>query len=359
MHPPQPKGRGAAFNPPNRFETTFLEPQAEAFIDPDAPDEAPRSAPPTRIVEDHSVSVLTRNDSPDINFNYSLNPYRGCAHGCAYCYARPTHEYLGLSAGLDFETVLHVKTQAAQRLEAELARPNWQPQPIALSGVTDPYQPLESERGITRRCLQVFARLRHPVMLITKNAGIQRDLDLLSELAALDCVAANLSITTLDSRLARSMEPRTASPKLRLQTLERLSSAGVPTGVVIGPVIPGLNETEIPAIIEAAAAAGARWIHSVPLRLPWAVKDIFFDWLERHYPGKSARVEQRIRSLRGGRLNDPDRHSRMTGEGPWAAQLRNLMRLGKQKSGFKERPAQLTTRHFRRPGGQQLSLFPE
>lgn len=359
MLSPQPKGRGAAFNPPNRFEKTFVEPQPEAFIDPEAPDVPPQHRPPTRIIEDHSLTVLTRNDSPDINFTYSLNPYRGCAHGCAYCYARPTHEYLGLSAGLDFETVLHVKARAANLLEAELGKPSWQPQPIALSGVTDPYQPLEAERRITRSCLEVLARLRHPVMLITKNAGIQRDLDLLTELARFDCVGANLSITTLDSGLARRMEPRTASPRLRLETLERLTSAGVPTGVVIGPVIPGLNDNEIPAIIDAAANAGARWIHSVPLRLPWAVKDIFLDWLERHYPGKSARVEQRIRSLRGGRLNDPNRHSRMVGEGPWAQQLRNLMRLGKQKARFEERPAQLSTAHFRKPGGQQLSLFPE
>ncbi|MGF1483174.1 MAG: PA0069 family radical SAM protein [Opitutales bacterium] len=356
MQPPQPKGRGAAYNPPNRFEPTHVELEPEAFVDPETPEAAPRQKTPTRIIEDCTQAILTRNDSPDINFRYSLNPYRGCAHGCAYCYARPTHEYLGLSAGIDFETVLHVKTEAPLLLEQELSRPSWQPQPVAMSGVTDPYQPLERERQITRGCLEVLARLRHPVMLITKNAGIQRDIDLLAELARWNCVGANLSITTLDAELARKMEPRTASPRLRVETVRKLAEADVPVGVNIGPVIPGLNDVEIPSIVEAAAAAGARWINLVPLRLPWAVKEIFFDWLERHYPGKSARVEQRLRSLRGGKLNDPNHHSRFIGEGPWAEQLRQLLQLGKQKARFTERPANLSSRHFRRPGGTQLEL---
>ena len=251
------RGRSAATNPANRFEPHAYEPdEAEYWA---------RHSVKTEVIDDHAVSIVSRNQSPDIPFDVSLNPYRGCEHGCAYCYARPTHEFLGYSAGLDFESRILVKREAARLLEAELAKPGWVVKPLAMSGVTDPYQPLEKELGITRQCLEVLARCRHPVMIITKNAGVLRDLDLFRELAQWDCVQVSLSVTTLNSELARRMEPRTSSPRKRLEAVKKLNEAGIPAGVMAGPMILGLNDTELPAIIQAAHEMGARGVNYVPL----------------------------------------------------------------------------------------------
>lgn len=342
------RGRAAVSNPPNRFESQSYE--------PDEVEVGARTSVKTQVINDHAASVISRNQSPDIPFDVSLNPYRGCEHGCAYCYARPTHEYLGYSAGLDFESRILVKREAARLLEAELAKPGWIPKPLAMSGVTDPYQPLEKEFGITRQCLKVLVRCRHPVMIITKNSGVLRDLDLLEELAQWDCVQVSLSVTTLDSELARKMEPRTSSPRQRLEAVQKLNDAGVPAGVMAGPMILGLNDTELPSIILAAHEAGARWVSYVPLRLPGATADVFCEWLDREVPGKKNRILDRLKSLRAGRLNSNIFGERFRGQGPWAKELKHLYQLGCLKAGFQERPVQLSTAHFIPPGTSQLEL---
>jgi DNA repair photolyase len=343
------RGRSAASNPANRFESQSYKPDDKEI--------GLRDSVKTQVIDDHAVSIISRNQSPDIPFDVSLNPYRGCEHGCAYCYARPTHEFLGYSAGLDFESRILVKREAAQLLEAELAKPGWEPKPLAISGVTDPYQPLEKELGITRQCLEVLVRCRNPVMIITKNAGVLRDIDLLSELAKWDCVQVTLSVTTLDSELARKMEPRTSSPRQRLDAVQKLNNAGVPAGVMVGPVILGLNDTELPAIIQAAHDAGARWVHYVPLRLPGAVADVFREWLEREVPDKKDRIMDRLKSFRGGRLNTNKFGERFRGQGPWSKEIKHLYQLGCLKAGFKEKPVQLSTAHFIPPGVSQMELF--
>jgi DNA repair photolyase len=493
QQPPGPiRGRGASFDPPNRFETLHVE------LDPDARD---GSRVRTRYLRDASRTVVARNDSPDVGFERSLNPYRGCEHGCAYClepqtpvlaldgtwrpigevrvgdellgfdetpgpdgrrrlrsarveavwwsrqpavrllgpagevsaslghrwlspwgrwvatgrlapgailgalapgrdaagglgeelelqpqpleavepraeaelvdlqtstgtffaaglathncFARPTHEYLGFSAGLDFETKIVVKTDAPELLRAELSSPSWEPQVLALSGVTDPYQPIERKLELTRRCLAVLAEFRNPVLVVTKNRLVTRDADLLAELAVDGAAAVFVSITTLDPGLQRILEPRTSPPSLRLEAIERLSAAGIPVGVLVAPVVPALNDHEIPAILEAAARSGATFAGCVPLRLPWAVKDLFERWLEEHLPERKHKILGRIRSLRGGRLNDPRFGTRMAGEGAYAEEIRELFRLASRKVGLGERPA-LSVRAFRR---RQLDLF--
>ncbi|MEO6568453.1 MAG: PA0069 family radical SAM protein, partial [Opitutaceae bacterium] len=290
-------GRGAAINPPNRFEPIHLAP------DPDcAPEEQPH--PRTQFMEDSSESLLTKNDSPDVGFSYGLNAYRGCEHGCSYCFARPYHEYLGFSSGLDFETKIMVKLRAPELLRRELTAPRWKPEPIAMSGATDCYQPAERHFRLTRGCLEVCAELRHPIFIITKNALVTRDLDLLGELARYRCVAVNLSVTSLNSDLAGKLEPRASRPTARLRAIRELTAAGIPVNVLVAPVIPGLNDHEIPAILDAVAEAGARTANYVLLRLPHAVKDVFTQWLEDHEPGKKGRVLDRLRALRGGKLYD-------------------------------------------------------
>jgi DNA repair photolyase len=347
--PIPPRGRSTSINPTNRFESQAYEPDEEEIW--------AGSSVKTQVINDHAVSIISRNQSPDIPFEVSLNPYRGCEHGCAYCYARPTHEYLGYSAGLDFESRILVKRDAARLLEAELAKPNWKPQPLFFSGATDPYQPMEKDLGITRQCLEVLVRCRNPVMIITKNAGVLRDLDLLQKLAAWDCIQVSLSVTTLDTELARNMEPRTSSPRQRLETVQTLNESGIPAGVMVAPVIPGLTDTELPAIIQAAHDAGARWVHYVPLRLPGATADVFIDWLEREVPGKKDRVLQRLKSLRAGRMNSTVFGERFRGQGPWAEELKHLYQLGCIKAGFQKKPVQLSTAHFTPPGLNQLELF--
>ncbi|MFP4540981.1 MAG: PA0069 family radical SAM protein [Opitutales bacterium] len=345
------RGRGAATNPPNRFETHVFAPEEAEEA------RAAEVGRATTVLTDHAQSILSKNNSPDIAFTYSVNPYRGCEHGCAYCYARPTHEYLGYSAGLDFETRILAKREAPRLLREALARDSWEPQVVAMSGVTDPYQPIERDLGITRGCIEVLAEFRNPVGLITKNAGILRDLDLLASMAEWNGVQVTLSITTLEPDLARVMEPRTASPRQRLEVVRILASAGIPVSVLQGPLIPGLTDTELPAIIEAAAEAGARSVGYTLLRLPGAVEGIFTDWLQRAVPTKQARVLDRLRQLRGGRLNSTAFGERMRGQGPWREHLAQLHRLGLRRAGLRPTSEELNVNDFRRPGGHQLELF--
>jgi DNA repair photolyase len=348
--PPRSIGRGAAHDPRNRFTGRHVE------LDPNAhePDDV---RPSTRVHVDASRSVLARNQSPDVGFDVSLNPYRGCEHGCVYCYARPTHEYLGLSAGLDFERQIFVKRDAPALLREALAAPSWTPETIALSGVTDPYQPLEGRERVTRGCLEVLAEHRQPVSLITKNHLVTRDLDLLQELARFDAVAVTLSVTTLDDDLRASMEPRTSSPARRLAAIRALAQAGVPVGVNVAPVIPGLTDPEIPAILQAAAEAGASFAGTIVMRLPHAVEDVFTSWLETREPARARRILARIREVRGGRMNDPGFGSRMRGQGTYAEQIRALYDLAVRKHGLDRRPA-LSAASFRVPGRtEQPGLF--
>jgi len=347
---PPIRGRGAAGNPPNRFETLWYVRDDEC-IDPEDP------APATHFLKDVSHSIITYNDSPDVGFDASMNPYRGCEHGCIYCYARPTHEYLGFSAGLDFESKILVKEDAPELLWRELSSPRWKPQALAISGVTDPYQPIERRLQLTRRCLQVLVAFRNPVVIITKNHLVTRDIDLLSELARDKAARVYLSITTLDGRVSRVMEPRASNPTRRLTALEALTQAGVPAGVLVAPVIPGLTDHEIPSIIAAAAQAGAGHAGYVMLRLPHAVGPLFEHWLAQHFPERKDKVLHRIRAMRGGRLNDPRFMARMKGEGVFAEQIAALFALACRKAGIDGRGPQLSTTAFRVPSDTQLSLF--
>jgi DNA repair photolyase len=344
------RGRGAADNPPNRFERLHYSPDPDSD-DPDDP------APTTLFLKDTARTLITFNDSPDVGFSASINPYRGCEHGCVYCYARPTHEYLGFSAGLDFESKILVKEDAPELLRRELAAPSWKPQTIAISGVTDCYQPVERRLRLTRRCLEVLAEFRNPAAIVTKSHLVTRDVDLLGEMARNETAAVFLSVTSLDGDLARVLEPRAPQPAGRLAAIAALAGAGVPVGVLVAPVIPGLTEHEMPAILSAAAAAGARFAGYVPLRLPFAVAGLFEQWLDRHYPDKKTKVLGRIRELRGGKLNDPRFGSRMRGEGAWADLLADVFALACRRAGFDGRGPELSTAGFRRPGGTQRMLF--
>jgi len=345
-----PTGRGASFNPPNRFEALHFEPDPEC-----PPDERPH--PRTQFYFDATDSLLTRNNSPDVGFSYGLNSYRGCEHGCAYCFARPYHEYLGWSSGLDFESKILVKLRAPELLRAELTAKNWMPQPIAMSGATDCYQPAERHFRLTRRCLEVCAELRHPIFLITKNALVTRDIDVLSELARWHCVGVHVSVTTLDSDLGGELEPRASRPPARLRAIRELSAAGIPVGVMVAPIIPGLTDHEMPSILEACAEAGAKRAGHVTLRLPFAVKDIFTRWLDDHAPTKKARILDRLRTLHGGKLYQSDWGKRMSGEGIFAEQLDQLFNATTRRLGLNQDHFALSTEHFRRDGGRQLELF--
>lgn len=352
------KGRGAAIQTANPYLTIRREADFEHVA---ADDEylAQLCRPPTEYLADESQTIVVENDSPDIGFRYSVNPYRGCAHGCSYCYARPTHEYLGLSAGLDFETKVFVKYRAAELLRDFLARPSWKPETIAFSGVTDCYQPAEREFSITRGCLAVAVECRQPIGIVTKNALVTRDLDLLQQLAAHNAVRVCVSITTLDAQLARTMEPRTSSPAARLRAIRELSGAGVPTHLMLGPVIPGLNDSEIPAILAAARDAGAAGAGYVLLRLPTTVREVFFDWLQRSYPDRMSRVAALIRSTRAGRLNDSTFGLRQRGTGNVADLIADTFRLWSAKLGFPADPPPLHRDAFRppQPTAGQLRLF--
>ncbi|MEO7403644.1 MAG: PA0069 family radical SAM protein, partial [Burkholderiales bacterium] len=308
------KGRGAAIQPDNPYLRVQVETDLEHVADDDEY-LAELGRPLTEYIPDISQSIVAENDSPDVGFRYSVNPYRGCSHGCSYCYARPGHEYLGLSAGLDFETKIFVKHRAGDLLREFLSRPKWKPETIAFSGVTDCYQPAEREFRITRDCVAVAAEFHQPIGIITKNALVTRDIDLFQQLAAYQAVRVSLSITTLDAKLARVMEPRTSSPDARLRAIRELTQAGIPTNVMTAPIIPGLNDSEIPALLTAAREAGATSAGYVLLKLSSTVRPVFLDWLERNLPDKSERVQSHIRSTHGGKLNDSQFGRRQVGTG--------------------------------------------
>jgi DNA repair photolyase len=315
--------------------------------------------PPTTYFDDASQTIVATNDSPDVGFRYSVNPYRGCAHGCSYCYARPGHEYLGLSAGIDFETKIMVKRRAPELLREFLANPRWQPELIAFSGVTDCYQPIEKELRLTRGCLEVAAECRQPVGIITKNALVTRDIDVLRELAAHRAVRVAVSITSLDQELTRDMEPRTSSPAARMRAVAQLAAAGIPTEVMTAPIIPGLNDHEIPAILAAARDAGATCAAYTVLRLPTTVRDVFLDWLRRRRPNHAAKVESFIRATRGGRLNSSQWGDRQRGRGQIAEQIAQTFKIFAKRHGL-DRPIEpLNAADFRppRPTSGQRQLF--
>ena len=348
-------GRGASWSPANRFERLHVDLTDNDVVDID-PNEEDRPRQATQYFRDDTKSIITRNNSPDVGFETSLNPYRGCEHGCIYCYARPTHEYLGFSAGLDFESKIMVKTNAPELLRAELESPRWQPQVLVMSGVTDPYQPVEKKLRITRGCLEVLAKFRNPVAIITKNRLVTRDVDLLGELANHNCAAVNISVTSLDPNLQRVLEPRTSPPAARLEAIEKLRSAEVPVGVMVAPIIPGLTDHEVPKILEACAKAGAQFAGYTIVRLPWAVAPLFEHWLEEHFPERKEKILGRIRDLRGNnRLNNSQWHTRMTGEGIFAEQIASLFEVSCRRTGIGKRPT-LSTASFRR-STTQLVLF--
>ncbi len=344
------RGRGAQINPANRFEALHYE--AEDWCEPDM------EKPPvrTQFFQDDSQSVITYNNSPDVGFDASLNPYRGCEHGCAYCYARPTHEYLGFSAGIDFESRILVKPKAAELLAAELARPSWTPQLLALSGVTDAYQPIERKLRITESCLRVLVEFRNPVIVVTKNHLVTRDVDLLRELAKVNASSVTISITSLDSKLARILEPRASSPSQRLDAIAKLHQAGIPAGVNVAPIIPGINEHEIPTITAAAAKAGARFASYTIIRLPLAVAPIFVAWLETHFPERKEMVLRRIRSMRNGKLNNADFGARMRGDGPMSEQIRQMFDVSCRRSRLNRASTELSITSFRRVSPNQMDL---
>jgi DNA repair photolyase len=351
--PSAPKGRGAGDNPPNRFQRIWYEPSED---EERLPDEE-RPAPVTQFFRDEARSLLAHNDSPDVGFDTSINVYRGCEHGCIYCYARPTHEYLGFSAGLDFETKIMVKEDAPELLRRELSAKKWVPRVIAMSGVTDCYQPIERKLGLTRRCLEVLADFRNPVAIVTKNHLVTRDIDVLGELASHRAAAVFISITTLDSGLGRMMEPRASTPLRRLKAIEALATAGIPVGVLVCPVVPGLTDHEMPAILQAAADAGAYFSGYNMLRLPYAVKNLFEAWLDANLPHKKNKVLNKIRDVRGGALNDSQFGSRMAGEGVFAEQVAALYRIARTRAGIARGGPQLSTDAFRCPVKGQLQLF--
>jgi DNA repair photolyase len=342
-------GRGAADNPPNRFEPIARIPMPD--YDPSAD-----PAPHTQFFHDRTKGILSKNDSPDIPFDYGLNPYRGCEHGCVYCYARPFHEYLGFSAGLDFETKIMVKENAPELLRKQFLSRSWQPQVVGVGTVTDVYQPIERRLQLTRKCLEVFAEFRNPLALVTKNALVARDADILGALAQDNAACAFISVTSLDPELARIMEPRASAPAARLRAIRELAGAGVPVGVLLAPMIPGLTDHEAPAILKAVAEAGAVTANYVVLRLPYGLKELFTDWLMRHFPERVDKVLGRIRETRGGNLNDPRFGTRMRGEGHWAETFNRFFHIARTRAGLDKPMPRLSTEHFCLPV-KQPTLF--
>ena len=340
------KGRGAPDNPINRFEGHY--------VDYD-PEDHPSTE--TQLFKDDTKNIISFNKSPDVPFEAGFNPYRGCEHGCIYCFARPFHEYLGFSSGLDFETKIMVKYEAPELLRKQFQSPKWTPQIVAMSGITDVYQPIERKLEITRKSLKVFAEFRNPVGIITKNYLVTRDIDVLKELAAYHCVKVNLSVTTLDKSLSQKMEPRTSSPARRLKAIEELAKAGIPVGVNVAPIVPGLTDHEMPNILRAAANAGAQSAGHIILRLPYKVKDLFQTWLEEHYPDRKEKVINRVRDMRGGSLNNKEFGKRMKGEGNFYKQIQSTFNIHVRKLGLDKKSTQLTVDNFHRSHGDQLSLF--
>ena len=354
---PDPRpGRGALSNPPDRFASCHVVAEDDGWGSLDAP------LPPleTLVRPEPARTVITRNDSPDVPFEQSINPYRGCEHGCVYCFARPAHAYVNLSPGLDFETRLFFKQDAAARLREELSRPRYRCSPIALGTNTDPYQPIERRYRVTRSILELMLECNHPVSIVTKSALVLRDLDLLVPLAQRRLARVYLSVTTLDDDLKRRMEPRAASPRARLAAVRALSGAGVPVGVMFAPVIPAINDHELEAVVGAAAAAGAGSMAYILLRLPGEVRDLFYEWVGTHFPDRASRVTSRIRDLRGGRDNDPRFGSRMRGAGPWADLLRARFDAACRRAGLPgpgDAPLDIAAFRPPRPASGQLDLL--
>ncbi len=348
------RGRGSVSNRSGRFE-----PHARLVFDDGW--QSLEELPPfkTFVQEERARKIITRNDSPDIGFDRSINPYRGCEHGCIYCYARPTHAYQGLSPGLDFETKLFVKPDAPELLAKELTAPGYKPRMIALGTNTDPYQPIERKWRVTRRILEVLREAGHPVGIVTKSALITRDLDILSDMAAKGLAKVALSITTLDHRLARAMEPRASTPTRRLEAIRSLANSGVPTAVMVAPVIPAINDSEIERVLDAAAAAGAIEAGYVMLRMPLEIKDLFREWLQEHFPDKYRHVISLVRDLHGGKDYDATFGKRQTGTGPYAWSIGRRFELACKRLGLNRRRLRLTTAHFHPPvsAGDQLDLF--
>ncbi len=356
MGGPKVSGRSAGFNPQNRFEEVTLVPSEEdSRFFPD--EDRDQKKIETKFFVDASKTVLAKNDSPDIPFTYSLNPYRGCEHGCIYCYARPSHEYLGFSSGLDFETKIMVKRDAPELLRAHFMKKSWEPQVVALAGNTDCYQPAERRLGITRKCLDVFLEFRNPVGIVTKNFLITRDIDILAEMAKLNLVSVFLSVTSLNQDLTRKMEPRTSSPAKKLEAIETLSKHSIPVGVLVAPVIPGLTDEEIPSILRETAERGARFASLQMLRLPFAVKDLFVDWIRREYPDRENRIVSRLKQVRGGKMSSYEFGERMRGSGETANAIHQLFRASCKKYQLNEGELELSTDKFRRPSGPQIEMF--
>ncbi|MGD8476310.1 MAG: PA0069 family radical SAM protein [Burkholderiales bacterium] len=349
------KGRGAGVNPQGRFEETTRQRVDDGWMSLENAETDPLR---TQVSEEQAKTIISRNSSPDVPFSYSINPYRGCEHGCSYCFARPTHSYLNLSPGLDFETRLIAKVNAAQCLERELSSPRYQCRTIAMGTNTDPYQPVERKWKITRSVLEVAERFNQPVGIVTKNALIERDLDILAPMGRRGLASVFISVTTLDPQLARRLEPRASAPARRIEAVRRLNEAGVPTGVMFAPVIPFLNDAELESVLEAASQAGARQAGYILLRLPYEVKHLFRDWLQQHYPLKAAHVMSRVQAMRDGRDNDPDFGSRMVGQGEFARLLGKRFGIARQRFGLDASQRELDTRQFRRvPANGQMDLF--
>ena len=344
------RGRGASINPGHRFTDESIEYDLDSTT-------GIAEKPNRKILTDHTKNIISTNNSPDIPFDVSINPYRGCEHGCAYCYARPTHEFLNMSPGLDFETKIVAKYNAPKLLRETLASEKWEPQTLVMSGVTDPYQPIEKELKITRGCIEVLAETVHPLAIITKNYGVTRDIDLLKRLAEHNATRVILSITSLKNEIIGTLEPRTSRPKRRLQAVRELSSAGIPVHVNIAPIIPGLTDDEIVPIMEAAKDAGAESVSHTILRLPYAVKDIFLKWLDDHHPNRRSKVVNKLKSLKNGKLNRSEFGERFRGEGAYGEQIRQLMEIHKKRLGLNAARSPLNTSDFRRPVTDQLNLF--
>lgn len=346
-------GRGTSLNPVNRFDQIII----EADLESDEAQDPSEKRIATQYFRDVSKTIITTNDSPDVPFEASINIYRGCEHGCIYCFARPTHEYFGLSLGLDFETKIFVKEDAPTLLRKELAKKNWQPKVLTMSAVTDCYQPVERKFQITRRCLEVLEDFRNPVAIITKNQLVARDIDIFKKMNDYHGIFVNVSLTTLDMNLWRRMEPRTSNPSLRLKAISQLSEAGIPVGVLVAPIIPGLTDHEIPALLKEAVKAGAQSAGYVVLRLPYAVKELFEDWLIKHFPDRKDKILNRIRALRGGKLYDSKFGERMSGTGIFADQIHDLFVMGCRKAKMPDRRSHLSTAAFRNADEKQFMLF--
>ncbi len=349
-------GRASRLNPKNRFEKLSVEDFNQDEVDNFYESDVEKKIP-TTFLQDDSLSVISKNDSPDLGFDYSFNPYRGCEHGCIYCYARPTHEFLGFSSGLDFETKIMVKTNAANLLEKELSKKNYIPKLIMFSGNTDCYQPLERKLKITREALKVCLKYKNPVAVITKNLLVQRDVDILKEMAEEKLITVTLSITSLDSKLCRKMEPRTASPIKRLETIELMSKNNIPAGVNIAPIIPGLNDEEIPSILKAAAEWGAVYAGHIMLRLPYQVKDLFVEWLQREFPDRAKKIINKIKEMRNGKLNSSEFGKRFSADGEQAEIIQNLFLLSCKKYGLNKKRIALDANNFVNSYNKQLELF--